>query len=256
MGIVNAGTAVGAVVAPPAIAAILAVRQLALGVRRVRRGRPAVDAVVGARIRAAALATRDGARSRVAPGQRSPWSCSCSRFREVWGLVVAKFLTDAAWFFYISWLPKYLYDARGFDVKQVGYYAWVPFAASGVGQPARRLVLEPAARARPLGRTSSRKIALGLSAAVMPAHHLRHARAGRVGDRALQHRVLRPAVVVHARDDRADRSLRAPHRRVGRRPRRLRRRDGRPRHESARRPPARSRASATRRCSRSSACCT
>ena len=55
------------------------------------------------------------------------------RFRQVWGLVVAKFLTDAAWFFYISWLPKYLYDARGFDVKQVGYYAWVPFAAAGVG---------------------------------------------------------------------------------------------------------------------------
>ena len=56
-----------------------------------------------------------------------------SAIREVWGLVGAKFLTDAAWFFYISWLPKYLYDARGFDVKQVGYYAWVPFAASGVG---------------------------------------------------------------------------------------------------------------------------
>ena len=25
------------------------------------------------------------------------------------------------------------YDARGFDVKQVGYYAWIPYAAAGIG---------------------------------------------------------------------------------------------------------------------------
>jgi predicted MFS family arabinose efflux permease len=61
---------------------------------------------------------------------RRTWSSLLS-LRQVWGLVGAKFLTDAAWFFYIAWLPKYLYDARGFDVKQVGYYAWVPFAAAG-----------------------------------------------------------------------------------------------------------------------------
>ena len=42
---------------------------------------------------------------------------------QVWGLVLAKFLSDAAWYFYLFWLPKYLYDVRGFDVKQVGYYA-------------------------------------------------------------------------------------------------------------------------------------
>ena len=48
-----------------------------------------------------------------------PWR-SCSAIREVWGLVFAKFLSDAAWYFYLFWLPKYLYDARGFDLKQVG----------------------------------------------------------------------------------------------------------------------------------------
>ena len=31
-----------------------------------------------------------------------------SDLRQVWGLVGAGFLTDAAWFFYIAWLPKYL----------------------------------------------------------------------------------------------------------------------------------------------------
>ncbi len=55
------------------------------------------------------------------------------RIRETWGLVSGKFLSDAAWYFYLFWLPKYLYDARGFDVKAVGATAWIPYSAAGVG---------------------------------------------------------------------------------------------------------------------------
>jgi ACS family hexuronate transporter-like MFS transporter len=99
-------------------------------------------------------------------GSALPWS-KLLTYRQVWGLVGAKFLTDAAWFFYISWLPKYLYDARGFDVKQVGYYAWVPFAASGIGS-----LLGGWFSSYLLSRGKSvdfsRKLALGLSAAMMP----------------------------------------------------------------------------------------
>jgi ACS family hexuronate transporter-like MFS transporter len=86
----------------------------------------------------------------------------------VWGLVIAKFLTDAAWFFYISWLPKYLYDARHFDVKQVGAYAWVPYAASGVGSLLGGWLSSTLVR-RGHSIDVSRKLALALSAAVMPA---------------------------------------------------------------------------------------
>src|SRR4029079_8003426 len=87
--------------------------------------------------------------------------------REVWGLVGAKFLTDAAWFFYISWLPKYLYDARGFDVKQVGAYAWGAVAASGIGSLTGGW-FSSALLARGHSANVSRKLALGLSAAMMP----------------------------------------------------------------------------------------
>ena len=86
----------------------------------------------------------------------------------MWGLVIAKFLTDAAWFFYIAWLPKYLYDARGFDVKQVGAYAWVPYAASGVGSLLGGWFSSALLR-RGRSVDLSRKLALGLSAVVMPA---------------------------------------------------------------------------------------
>jgi ACS family hexuronate transporter-like MFS transporter len=162
MGIVNAGTAVGAVVAPPAIAAILSYGSW----------RWVFVACGAAGLIWAAWWWRDylpaEAREETAstPGARLPWSTLLT-YRQVWGLVGAKFLTDAAWFFYISWLPKYLYDARGFDVKQVGYYAWVPFAASGIGS-----LLGGWFSSYLLSRGKSvdfsRKLALGLSAAMMP----------------------------------------------------------------------------------------
>jgi ACS family hexuronate transporter-like MFS transporter len=55
------------------------------------------------------------------------------QLRNVRSFVFAKFMSDSAWYFLLFWLPKYLYDARGFDIKQVSYYAWIPYAASGLG---------------------------------------------------------------------------------------------------------------------------
>jgi MFS transporter, ACS family, hexuronate transporter len=55
------------------------------------------------------------------------------KYRQVWGLMVAKFLTDAAWYFFIFWLPKYLSDIRGLNIKEIGYYGWIPYALMGAG---------------------------------------------------------------------------------------------------------------------------
>ena len=165
MGLVNAGTAVGAVVAPPAIAAILSYGSwrwvfVACGIVGL------LWAVWWMREYQVLPEAAAAASARTASATAMSWS-KLLTFRQVWGLVGAKFLTDAAWFFYIAWLPKYLYDARGFDVKQVGYYAWVPFAASGIGS-----LLGGWFSSRLLagGRSVdySRKLALGLSASMMP----------------------------------------------------------------------------------------
>ena len=45
-----------------------------------------------------------------------PW-ISLLKIRKLWGLLIMKFLTDAAWYFFIFWLPKYLNDIRGLDIK-------------------------------------------------------------------------------------------------------------------------------------------
>jgi ACS family hexuronate transporter-like MFS transporter len=161
MGIVNAGTAVGAVIAPPVIAAIV----LHAGWRWVFVACGAAGLVWAAGWSVLYRAPQAG--DQATDDAPAPW-LSLLAFREVWGLVVAKLLTDAAWFFYIAWLPKYLYDARHFDVKQVGAYAWVPYAASGVGSLLGGWLSSALIR-RGRSIDASRKIALGVSAAVMPA---------------------------------------------------------------------------------------
>src|SRR3954452_16092776 len=170
MGIVNAGTAVGAVVAPPAIAAML----LYSTWRWVFVACGAVGLVWAlswaAFTRGSGFADASAESAADTPTDTPAGTLSWTRLlalRQVWGLVGAKFLTDAAWFFYIAWLPKYLYDARGFDVKQVGYYAWVPFAASGIGSLTGGWFSSwLISRGRSVN--FSRKLALGLSAAMMP----------------------------------------------------------------------------------------
>lgn len=89
------------------------------------------------------------------------------RFRETWGVIGAKFLTDAAWYFYMFWLPKYLLDARGFNIKAVGSVAWIPFAAAAFGCLAGG-GLSSWLLHRGHSVNAARKIALGLSAVLMP----------------------------------------------------------------------------------------
>ena len=177
MGIINAGTAIGAVVAPPAIAAILATASwrvvffatglvgLLWAIWWVKTYEPAarhpgLSAIEREQIGEVLAAAPGGSEP------ATPWS-QLLTYPQVWGLVFAKFLSDAAWYFYLFWLPKYLYDVRGFDVKQVGYYAWIPYAAAGIGCLLGGWVSGWLLR-NGWSLNASRKLALGGSAAVMP----------------------------------------------------------------------------------------
>jgi ACS family hexuronate transporter-like MFS transporter len=166
VGIINAGTAVGSVIAPPLIGFVI----LRSGWRAVFFCAGAIglawvlwwavsyrnnDLTVSvntldARLRAYELSIRE-----------------LLGFRSVRAIVFAKFMSDSAWYFLLFWLPKYLYDARHFDVKQVSYYGWIPYAASGVGSFLGGWLSSYLLR-RGLTLDRARKIALGLSAAFMP----------------------------------------------------------------------------------------
>ncbi|MGH9453622.1 MAG: MFS transporter, partial [Terriglobia bacterium] len=58
---------------------------------------------------------------------------SLLRDRNAWGIVAGRALTDPIWWFYVFWLPQYLSDARGFDLKQIAAFAWIPFLAADIG---------------------------------------------------------------------------------------------------------------------------
>ena len=55
------------------------------------------------------------------------------RMKETWGCVLARVLTDPISYFLNFWIPLYFQKERGFDLKQIGMYVWIPFAALTLG---------------------------------------------------------------------------------------------------------------------------
>lgn len=55
------------------------------------------------------------------------------RYREVWAIVLSRFLTDPVWWLYLTWLPLYLSRVRGFSLKEIGLFAWMPYVAADAG---------------------------------------------------------------------------------------------------------------------------
>jgi ACS family hexuronate transporter-like MFS transporter len=100
------------------------------------------------------------------PAHRISW-CKLLTYRQVLGLMTAKFLTDAAWYFFTFWLPKYLSDARQLNIKEIGYFAWIPYAFAGAGSLLGGGISSFLLR-RNLTLNFARKIALGIGASLLP----------------------------------------------------------------------------------------
>jgi len=61
----------------------------------------------------------------------SPWSIL--RLRPTWVLFFTRMCTDAAWYFYVFWLPLYFVQERGFDKLMIAKYLWIPFLMADIG---------------------------------------------------------------------------------------------------------------------------
>ena len=61
-----------------------------------------------------------------------PWG-ELLRSRSVWLLWVQYFLLSFPWYFYITWLPTYLQEARGLDRVTASKYAILPLLLGGLG---------------------------------------------------------------------------------------------------------------------------
>ena len=136
-GIFNAGTNIGAVVAPLTVPwitihygwrwAFLATG--ALGFAWVMLW------LVGYRL--AEKSIRQGELSGVAVGQtesspRASWAQLLTR-RNVWAIAIGKFLTDPVWFIYLFWIPDFLNKTRGLGLLNLGLPLVVIYLSSDVG---------------------------------------------------------------------------------------------------------------------------
>jgi len=61
----------------------------------------------------------------------SVWSLL--RERNFWGIALPRFLADPTWGTLTFWMPLYLSQTRGWDIKQIALFAWLPFLAADFG---------------------------------------------------------------------------------------------------------------------------
>ena len=89
-------------------------------------------------------------------------------YRQTWAIVLARFLVDPVWWLYITWLPLFLHQVHGFDLKQIGLFAWVPYVAADAGSLFGGW-LSGYLISRGWTVNSARKAVIGFAACLMPA---------------------------------------------------------------------------------------
>jgi MFS transporter, ACS family, hexuronate transporter len=135
IGIMNAGISIGGMIATPLIAyltlhygwRIMFVVTGALGLVwlaawvGIMRGRQPSTAAAGGQ-----PSPED------APEKPKSWR-ELLRHREIVGLILSRVISDPAWYFYLFWLPPYLAAERGFDLRKIGMFGWIPLGTSTFG---------------------------------------------------------------------------------------------------------------------------
>jgi MFS transporter, ACS family, hexuronate transporter len=125
-GIFNSGASLGSIVAPPLIAFTL-----------IRFGWQMAFVTVGLlgfgwlAIWLPVYATPR--KQQVVGTGKQPAHWSQFRVRFVWSYTLSKIFVDPVFYFYTFWFPEYLSNARHLDIRSIGRYAWIPFAAAGFG---------------------------------------------------------------------------------------------------------------------------
>jgi len=144
-GIFGAGASVGAIIAPPLVAFLYAWAGwkgtfILIGVLGllwilpwliVYRAGPDSHPWIGAEERAYILAGQSGPAA--AQAEYVPTWGQLLRHRQSWGVIAARFFIDPIWWLFVGWLPLYLNEKFHFDVKQIGFFAWVPYVGAGIG---------------------------------------------------------------------------------------------------------------------------
>jgi ACS family hexuronate transporter-like MFS transporter len=63
----------------------------------------------------------------------NPTTGEMLRHKESWGVIIASAAIDPIWWLFVFWIPIYLNEVYGMDVKSIGFYAWVPYVGAMLG---------------------------------------------------------------------------------------------------------------------------
>ncbi|MFZ4746385.1 MAG: MFS transporter [Sphingomonas sp.] len=136
----NAGTSLGALIAPPVVVAVTLWADWRVAF--------IVTGAVGLVWAAAwyALYREPGEHPAISTQERAMIAqdrpdvpARRARPREIlgsarfWVLAVPRFLAEPAWQTFSFWIPLYLATERGMDLKQIALFAWLPFLAADLG---------------------------------------------------------------------------------------------------------------------------
>jgi ACS family hexuronate transporter-like MFS transporter len=64
--------------------------------------------------------------------EKVPWA-TLLKYRQTWAFFVGKFLTDPIWWFYLFWIPAWLADVRGLNIKEFGLPLVTIYTATTIG---------------------------------------------------------------------------------------------------------------------------
>lgn len=53
--------------------------------------------------------------------------------KQSWGVIIASAAIDPIWWLFVFWIPIYLSEVYGMDVKTIGIYGWVPYVGAMLG---------------------------------------------------------------------------------------------------------------------------
>ncbi|HQD09578.1 MAG TPA: MFS transporter [Flavihumibacter sp.] len=144
-GIFNAGTALGAILAPltvPFIAVAMGWQWAFIITGAVgfvwlvfwQRGyaKPAAHARITEKELAYINSDGDEKNEALAEDKSVSW-LAIIRFRQAWAFILGKFLTDPVWWFYLFWLPAYLKAQYGLEQTAVALPVALVYVMSAVG---------------------------------------------------------------------------------------------------------------------------
>ena len=55
------------------------------------------------------------------------------KHKESWSVLVGRFFLEPIWWLFVGWMPIYLAETFGFNVKEIGMFAWVPYVGAATG---------------------------------------------------------------------------------------------------------------------------